>query len=367
MSGRLGGVARWLTLARVKLFDRVRRGDVDGVAALLDQWPELVSAKNRDGLTPLHVACREAGLLVATLLLERGADPHEAGVGAWTPLHYAVWSQSGPLVKLLLEHGADVTPRKWWGVVWSPLHVAASRGGAGVARLLLDHGAEVNAVEPWVGATPLHIAAARGYAVMAELFLDRGADPRVVDKQGYTPLHLAVELQNDELVTQLLSRGAEVDVFTAAALGRVDVLEALLEDRPERVHEAILGATPLHWAVWTNQGPAALTLLAGGARVNAWAPGAGTPLRLAVRCGHDRMVGLLRRSGGKVWRWLPWSIDVGLASSLLSMLAERLAAPEARTHGGVFAGSAPARERSREAGGDERGLTARTEYRPRSR
>ena len=60
--------------------------------------------------SPLHIACRMGNVPMASLLLERNANPHVVNVSGLTPLHYACRRGSLDLVTLLLSRGAVVRP-----------------------------------------------------------------------------------------------------------------------------------------------------------------------------------------------------------------------------------------------------------------
>jgi ankyrin repeat protein len=85
-------------------------GDCAAMAKLLDAYPGLLEARDKDGSTPLHCACWKGNLDAARLLLERGAQVEALRTGGHygtTPLHAACHGDQRDIVRLLLEHGAD--------------------------------------------------------------------------------------------------------------------------------------------------------------------------------------------------------------------------------------------------------------------
>jgi ankyrin repeat protein len=100
---------------------------------LLDRGAD-PNATNWDQVTPLHQAVRARNLEVARVLLERGADPNARDkIRGSTPLRRAVSGTGAggtagttdlmaPLTQLLLEHGADPDARDKRGV---PVHASA--------------------------------------------------------------------------------------------------------------------------------------------------------------------------------------------------------------------------------------------------
>jgi ankyrin repeat protein len=119
---------------------------------------------------------------------------------------------------------------------------------------------------------------------------------------GETPLMAALYRGHRALVEALLAGGVPLDVFAAAAVGRMDALESALRS-PDAVHAyAYDGWTALHLAAFFGQREAAERLLAAGADVNAVSRNAlgNTPLHAAVAGGHVDLALLLIESGAGV-------------------------------------------------------------------
>jgi ankyrin repeat protein len=80
-----------------------------------------------------------------------------------------------------------------------------------VAELLLESGANAN-LRNGEGQTPLHLATQLGDCDIMRLLLDRGADVDVQDRRRSTPLHLASDNRNSMTTQLLLRSGANVRV-----------------------------------------------------------------------------------------------------------------------------------------------------------
>ncbi|MBL8890255.1 MAG: ankyrin repeat domain-containing protein [Planctomycetaceae bacterium] len=119
------------------------------------------------------------------------------------------------------------------------------------------------------GGTPLTIACFSNRPTIVNLLLELGADPnRKSDwpMGPWSPLHCALFHHDRQLVQLLISRGALVDVHTAAGLGDCDAVRHLLDADPSRVNErGGDGCQPLHFADTIE---VAKLLLDRGAQIN---------------------------------------------------------------------------------------------------
>ncbi len=189
----------------------IRRRDkrLDIPAEVLLAYGAEVDAKDKSGNTPFHFAVKNGHWKLIYLLMDKGAIiskddnllPDEKA-----SLH-AVWSNQADVLKLLLDHGADVNAADRWG--WSLLHYTGGSGNADMTRMLLDKGANPNSVERGRGQTPLHRAAFRSRKTVAEMLLANGANMDTRDWNGKTPLSLAKENGNTEIVELLRKHGAK--------------------------------------------------------------------------------------------------------------------------------------------------------------
>ena len=65
------------------------------------------NAKNKYGVTPLHITANIGYFGIVKLMLERGASPNTKDNNGWTPLHRAAYEGHVDVVRVLLESGAD--------------------------------------------------------------------------------------------------------------------------------------------------------------------------------------------------------------------------------------------------------------------
>ncbi|XP_055989633.1 NF-kappa-B inhibitor alpha [Sorex fumeus] len=135
-----------------------------------------------------------------------------------TPLHLAVITNQPEIAEALLEAGSDPELRDFRGN--TPLHLACEQGclasvGVLIQRCGTQRRDSILKATNYNGHTCLHLASIHGYLAIVECLVLFGAD---IDAQepcnGRTALHLAVDLQNPDLVALLLKCGADVNKVT---------------------------------------------------------------------------------------------------------------------------------------------------------
>ena len=135
-----------------------------------------------------------------------------------------------------LVQGGRVSVRNSQG--FTPLLAAAQNGHTDICGLLLAHGCDANALlNP--KHTSLHFAADRGHEAVVEALLSwGGAIVDSHDRQGYTPLLMAIQGGHVACVLTLLKAGASLfvgDMFgtlpihKAAERNRVEIVRILLD------------------------------------------------------------------------------------------------------------------------------------------
>ncbi|MDI9238324.1 ankyrin repeat domain-containing protein [Lysobacter sp. LF1] len=216
------------------------RSSDPGVAALLRDAAAELDPLNRDGLSPLGVACAVGNWRLAKFLLERGAKPEPAG-GQPAMLAAAGGEEDDPAgVGLLLKHKAKVDARDRRGR--TALHEAAFAGHLDVMGTLLAAGADTG-IRDEDGRTPF-LESARGARLpvlekLIEHLPRRGADAAAsADARTRNALVLAcmADSPSPELVQKLLDLGVDAEqrdadgkraIDRAAEAGRWSLVAAL--------------------------------------------------------------------------------------------------------------------------------------------
>jgi ankyrin repeat protein len=245
-------------------------GDLAGLREMLDADPALLNARMPDGETALHAAVIGGSKDAVDLFLSKGANINDPGY--ISPLVLAVTHNRKDMVEFLLAKGADVN---------AP---GGGRVGGGPSR-----------------PTPLEWAVQYGNKEMIEVLLAHGADINAKSKHGDTALFTAVMNGRRDIGEFLVAKGAKVDVFAAAGLGRVEQVASFLKTQPALV--ATTGPTgeiPLHTAAINGQNQVIELLLANGADVNAGGKVIMTPLHFAASAGQKDTAELLLAKGADI-------------------------------------------------------------------
>ncbi len=150
----------------------------------------------------------------------------------------------------------------------------------------------------------LYEAIKTGDRVKVEALLD--AAPELVNgggASGMPPLMLALYARRTELADFLVSRGAEVNIWTAAALGDLAVVERELSANPALIASySSDGWTPLHLAAFFGHKELAEFLVDRGADVQARSANTmcNFPLHAAVAGRHTEVAAILLSHGAEV-------------------------------------------------------------------
>ncbi|KAF7667411.1 hypothetical protein LDENG_00063990 [Lucifuga dentata] len=191
------------------------QGHLGIVKLLIKQAGADVDGQTTDGRTPLHLASQRGQYRVARILIELGADVHMTSAGLNTPLHVAAETGHTSTSRLLIKHRADIHAQNVKGL--TPLHLASQRGHLATVKMLIEEGAEPRRTNQALR-SPCHLAAENGHCeVLKELLLHWPDGGNLSDKQGLSPLHLAVKGGYTNIITLLLPQGCQ-DLVTASSV-----------------------------------------------------------------------------------------------------------------------------------------------------
>ncbi|KAF6108725.1 fibronectin type III and ankyrin repeat domains 1 [Phyllostomus discolor] len=216
----------------------VNMNDEDLLVRMLQGGNVKVDVPNKLGFTALMVAAQKGYTRLVKLLISNGTDVNLRNGSGKDSLMLACYAGHLEVVKYLRRHGASWKARDLGGC--TALHWATDGGHCGVIEWMIKDGCEVDAVDTGSGWTPLmRVSAVSGDQRVASLLIEGGADVNVRDKDGKTPLMVAVLNNHEELVQLLLDKGADVSVKNEFGKGVLEMARvfdrqnviSLLEER----------------------------------------------------------------------------------------------------------------------------------------
>ncbi|XP_027724368.1 2-5A-dependent ribonuclease [Vombatus ursinus] len=295
------------------LIQAVKEGNIGWVQELLEGGED-INVQVEGGWTPLHNAVKEGHKNIVQLLLEKGADAHIKKDNGATPFIVAGIVGNVELLKLFLSKGANINEYDNHG--FTAFMEAACYGQVDALEFLYENGAQVNLGRQTSeeqkklckgGNTALMDAAEQGHVNVLKILLEKmQADVNARDNMGRNALiHSLLNPKNKnvkEIVRLLLKYRADVNV--RGEKGKTPLLLAVEKEDGELVHIMLEhdgiaindrdndGNTALLVAVKNDQYDIAQLLCEKGAKVDC-----GELIRIAQNNYDQRMVNLLRDHG----------------------------------------------------------------------
>ncbi len=330
--------------ADTDIFQAIREGKLDTVAAILKSTPDLLNQTNQFGQTPLLLAAQTRHTNIVDFL-----DAH--GV-RWDPVSAILAGRTEILRKLIAQQ-----PQLAFD--GSSLRLAAANGNVPAVKILLAAGANLKATDP-DGLSPLGITLVQQHGDVAGLLTKQGATENIfdavysddaeraaalIDKDkslvsatnaaGVSVAEIAAATGNGKILKLLLAKGVSPDfknprtgqslLYVAAAYNQTNTAELLIQrhfwQRLAKLDVVDdLGFTPLQIAAFRgstevlelllkynadcNQGtiPAGSVPPFGGVESQArlLAAGGNTPLHLAALTGQTNVIVVLLKHGAFV-------------------------------------------------------------------
>jgi ankyrin repeat protein len=286
------------------VFDLLRKGDVPAVKAMVEKSPQLVEARDRNGMTLLHYAAYGRSADLIDFLIDKGAKTEAADAEADTPLHVAAMSDRGEAVAALLARGAAVEARDDYRRT-ALILCARERGQAATGRILIEAGADVNAVDKF-GDSALSLAAWRGKVEFVDLLLEKGARVPESGQKWRAGISQAASQGLAKLFRRLIQGSQDLKaadpageslLHSAAAGGSAEIVGLLLDKGFPPAKADRFGWTPLHYAARDGRTEAARILIDRGAPLDARTAMGQTAYNVALERNMEAVAGLLAGKG----------------------------------------------------------------------
>jgi ankyrin repeat protein len=186
----------------------VQATDQLAITSFLDAGMDVNTRDEMSGQTALILASSRGALETAKTLLQGRADPNLKDKSGSTALFRALQNRHDEVGDLLLaQPSLDLNARGLNGVSVLIAYVARSR--ADIVAKLLERGVAVN-LQDADGDTPLHIAAQVGNLEVLQLLLAKGANVNAKNNVGGTPLMWAAVYDHEAVTRALIDHGADV-------------------------------------------------------------------------------------------------------------------------------------------------------------
>ena len=166
-----------------------RRSNVKNVAAMAKIF--LKNKKNIDAQIKAIPSAERCNMI--KMLIENGANVNSKDKNGLTPLHIAVKDNEIDLAKILLDYGANIETKSKYA--HTPLILAVEADLIDMAIVLIENGANVNAGSR--NRTPIFRAVDLNLVAMTKLLIQNGADVDVPNHWGYPPLIGALLTHNN--------------------------------------------------------------------------------------------------------------------------------------------------------------------------
>jgi len=241
-----------------------QQGDEDSARILLRAGAKPNDAQPKTGLTALMIASAMAHAKAVDVLLDKGADPNLADTNGYTSLHRVVRdSDYGinlaakddilTIVKSLLKHGANPNVRLSQDkekaaeeIKNGNVAIEGKRTAVTVDEIILQ------------GATPLFLAAEVNNLDVIKALVDAGADPLIATERGTTPLMMAAGAGTD------VQRERELQERATA----VETAKFLVEHGADVNAAGQYGWTALHAAAYQGLNDVIAYLVSKGANID---------------------------------------------------------------------------------------------------
>ena len=133
-----------VSYAQSNVYDIARKGCADDMEQLIEEYPKVINYKNKNGHTPLILACYSGNIEVIEVLVEHVEDLNALS-NEGTALMAATFKGNLEVSKLLLDHGADVNATDLNGN--TALHFAVRFTNVDIVKLLMAYKADVNLLD----------------------------------------------------------------------------------------------------------------------------------------------------------------------------------------------------------------------------
>ena len=169
----------------------------------------LMHMQNSDEMTPLHIACRNDFVdVVKYLVFEKKCIPNEfkqsPGIYDALQIHLACKSKCDINLLKALANGQNVNNKRGYDYAVTPIHIACENRNPLAVKLLLELKCDL-LCKGVKGMLPIHVACSKSLECVQVMAPYTNNEVNQCDRDGNTPLHIAIQNNHLDIVVFLLS------------------------------------------------------------------------------------------------------------------------------------------------------------------
>lgn len=304
------------------LINACRSGDSELFEMLL-KHPKLQLLNQQSDSSPntriIAAAINSGNVEIVRLLLTQDLKIEQKDLSLL--LRFACINNELEMIKHLLNKYPEIAQGETGG---EALLIAAGAGRVEIVETLIANGVNINFRHTYDGATALFCAVESGYQQVVDILLEHEADTSMglflehkanIFKIGDTPLFAAIRLGHKEIVNSLLKKqevieslnvlnrnlmDAKTPLMVAAETGNLEMVQFLLDHGAKLDVRSLENMTALHFAAKNGHENIVKFLLEQGVGINDKSNSGATPLLFAAMNGHAAMVKLLLDRGANI-------------------------------------------------------------------
>jgi ankyrin repeat protein len=264
------------------------------LCTLMSKHGANINGGDKDGVTPFHVACYYGHVEAAKALVQAGASIWQGNEIVGNPLHYAVigGDHNLPMVQFLMESG--ISPAVGNSLAITPFHLAAKNNLPQIIELLASKLRVLNIEdifnnsvpdEDWYGSvyqgdksgvTALILSVKEENLETTKTLIKIGVDPRAGDNNGFSPVHIAAQNGNYNLLKLMANfelfygenNAGSNPLHLACMNGHLNAAYFLIKQHPDHLEDKNkAGFTSLDYACSSKSVPVVALLLDKGAKI----------------------------------------------------------------------------------------------------
>lgn len=270
---------------------------------------DFVNEPDHNGMTCLHAASCNGSLKCFKHLVEKcSANIEQVDNDGTSCLHQACYRGQVEILKYLISKNCNLETKDYYGS--TALHKIAYEPGTKqleCAKIILKNKVLPLEERDDEGQTALLVAVNSNNKEFVSFLLSKGSSPLCLDNDGVTPIHLAAYKGFQEIISLLLKKGRVPIDFTdrdgdtalhkASFSGKEKCISYLLKKKANVNSKNQEGNTPLHFASYQGRTKCVKLLLDNGADIDSLTCGELTPIQCAIYNGHVSTTQLLLQKG----------------------------------------------------------------------